>query len=226
MAILKIKDEDGVIIEVPAIRGPQGPTGSTGPIGPAGPRGQSGVYVGSGEMPDDCNVQVSPVEWVTVVKQQIVDPEDIGDGVGAANLSWSAPLIAGYTYRVTINDKVYLCKAYNVKVSGDPDYKAVGIGAEGLVVSEIPGAIVSGTGDFDKDFGILYDGEGFALYTKEINTYEVWVTNNSVTAALRVKDATGNVILVPAVGLPKVEMTATHDDGTTSTFVLYGEVNG
>ena len=36
------------------IRGPRGATGAQGP------RGSSGVYVGSGEMPADCNVQIDP----------------------------------------------------------------------------------------------------------------------------------------------------------------------
>lgn len=31
-----------------------------GPQGPQGDRGNSGVYIGAGEMPDDCNVQIDP----------------------------------------------------------------------------------------------------------------------------------------------------------------------
>lgn len=46
--------------------GPQGPAGADGPAGPTGatgPRGEqgvSGVYVGSGEMPEGYNVQIDP----------------------------------------------------------------------------------------------------------------------------------------------------------------------
>lgn len=49
--------------------GPQGPRGDTGATGPQGPRGDtgatgpqgiSGVYVGSGEMPEGYNVQIDP----------------------------------------------------------------------------------------------------------------------------------------------------------------------
>ena len=38
-------------------QGPQGPKGDKGDIGPVGP---SGVYVGTGDMPEDCNVQIDP----------------------------------------------------------------------------------------------------------------------------------------------------------------------
>lgn len=41
-------------------QGPKGDTGDTGPQGPKGDTGSSGVYVGSGDMPDDCNVQIDP----------------------------------------------------------------------------------------------------------------------------------------------------------------------
>jgi hypothetical protein len=41
-------------------QGPAGETGAVGPQGPAGERGPSGVYVGSGEMPENCNVQIDP----------------------------------------------------------------------------------------------------------------------------------------------------------------------
>lgn len=40
--------------------GPQGPQGPAGQKGDAGPRGESGVYVGSGDMPDGYNVQIDP----------------------------------------------------------------------------------------------------------------------------------------------------------------------
>lgn len=48
MAILKIRNKDGVMVPVPAIVGPQGPSGN------------SGVYVGSGDMPEGYNVQIDP----------------------------------------------------------------------------------------------------------------------------------------------------------------------
>lgn len=42
------------------IKGEQGAKGEKGDKGDKGDRGASGVYVGSGDMPDDCNVQIDP----------------------------------------------------------------------------------------------------------------------------------------------------------------------
>lgn len=41
-------------------QGPAGPQGAQGIRGEKGDTGKSGVYVGSGEMPDDCDVQIDP----------------------------------------------------------------------------------------------------------------------------------------------------------------------
>lgn len=40
--------------------GPQGLKGDTGEAGPKGDAGVSGVYVGSGDMPDGYNIQIDP----------------------------------------------------------------------------------------------------------------------------------------------------------------------
>ena len=48
--ILEITDKDGTY-ESPNIRGARGAQGE---------RGASGVYVGSGDMPEDCNIQIDP----------------------------------------------------------------------------------------------------------------------------------------------------------------------
>ena len=42
MAILRVKNENGEWIDVPAIVGPEGPQGDTGPMGPEGPQGPKG----------------------------------------------------------------------------------------------------------------------------------------------------------------------------------------
>jgi len=44
----------------PGPQGDIGPQGEQGPQGEPGEPGVSGVYVGSGDMPDDCNVQIDP----------------------------------------------------------------------------------------------------------------------------------------------------------------------
>jgi hypothetical protein len=63
MSILRIRDDNGNIVEIPALRGPQGPQGIQGEQGPQGIQGEqghSGVYVGSGDMPDGYDVQIDP----------------------------------------------------------------------------------------------------------------------------------------------------------------------
>ena len=41
-AILKVRQEDGTIVEIPAIIGPKGPEGPQGPQGPQGEQGPAG----------------------------------------------------------------------------------------------------------------------------------------------------------------------------------------
>jgi len=52
--ILRVRDEQGNIKEITAIIGKKGDKGDKGD------KGASGVYVGSGDMPEDCNVQIDP----------------------------------------------------------------------------------------------------------------------------------------------------------------------
>lgn len=62
MAILKIRNENGEMVPVPAL------------VGPKGDPGQSGVYVGPGEMPEGCNVQIDPdAEGEELATKQYVD---------------------------------------------------------------------------------------------------------------------------------------------------------
>lgn len=63
MSILRIRDDNGNIVEIPALRGPQGPQGIQGEQGPQGiqgEQGRSGIYIGAGDMPDDYDVQIDP----------------------------------------------------------------------------------------------------------------------------------------------------------------------
>lgn len=59
MAILKIKDENGTYITIPAITGASGQTGAVGPMGPAGPAGKDGTNIEvSDTQPTDENVEI------------------------------------------------------------------------------------------------------------------------------------------------------------------------
>lgn len=61
MAILKIKDESGNICSIPSIKGDKGDPGN------------SGVYVGSGKMPEGYNIQIDPNGYVDINEQEISD---------------------------------------------------------------------------------------------------------------------------------------------------------
>lgn len=59
MVILKIKDENGTYITIPAITGANGQTGAVGPMGPAGPAGKDGTNIEvSDTQPTDENVEI------------------------------------------------------------------------------------------------------------------------------------------------------------------------
>lgn len=61
MPVLRLKDENGNVFDVPAL------------IGPQGERGDSGVYIGSGAMPDDCNLQIDPDSKPYDVERMVAD---------------------------------------------------------------------------------------------------------------------------------------------------------
>lgn len=59
------------------VPGERGPQGEPGVQGEPGERGASGVYVGSGEMPADCNVQIDPSGDTAVIpKEEWIDIAD------------------------------------------------------------------------------------------------------------------------------------------------------
>lgn len=65
MAILRVRDDKGNIIDIPAIKGDKGEKGETGTVGfdeltQEQIESLTGVYVGAGEMPQHCNVQIDP----------------------------------------------------------------------------------------------------------------------------------------------------------------------
>lgn len=67
MSLLKIRNEHGEIVEIPALKGNKGD------------KGDSGVYVGSGNIPDGYNVQIDPAgEIPDLATKEYVDIK-IGD---------------------------------------------------------------------------------------------------------------------------------------------------
>lgn len=64
MAILRVKDENGNTIDIPAIVGPQGPQGPQGPEGPQGPAGPAGEGGTGGGLPSEY-VYADNSAWVS-----------------------------------------------------------------------------------------------------------------------------------------------------------------
>lgn len=68
-SILKIRDKNGNVIQIPAIRGSKGDKGDKGDRGDRGDSGNSGVYtLAEGETIADAP------EWATVVVDPYADP--------------------------------------------------------------------------------------------------------------------------------------------------------
>ena len=135
MAIIKIRDADGNVREILAIKGDKGDKGDFEDLTPEqkaslkgdkGDRGNSGVYLGSGDMPDDCNVQIDPNGKVTMLEQIINRVvEKIEDSL-KNKPSVSNALKSNKTGEVvSIDDVSPIVHRLDVKVSGVEDVSAV-----------------------------------------------------------------------------------------------------
>lgn len=65
MVILKVRDKNGNLVEIPAIIGPRGPRGETGATGPQGERGETGPAGPQGETGPAGVTPVSGVDYFT-----------------------------------------------------------------------------------------------------------------------------------------------------------------
>jgi hypothetical protein len=108
-SILQIRDANGNIIDIPALQGNDGYTPQKGidyfdgekgdpftydDFTPEqlealrGERGHSGVYIGSGDMPDDCNVQINPDGIVTELLPEVTSDNN-GSFLRVINGEWT-----------------------------------------------------------------------------------------------------------------------------------------
>lgn len=88
-------------------RGPKGDQGAQGPTGPQGPQGVSGVYVGSGDMPDGYDIQIDPSGTFTPVgtgdmAKSVYDTDDNGIVDNAEKLGGKEP--AYYATETAVSD--------------------------------------------------------------------------------------------------------------------------
>lgn len=190
--------------------------------GPVGPKGVSGVYVGSGDMPDGYNVQVDPdaggeVETPIVVAHKVATEypdEDWTDFAYGELIGNFAAIEAGRTYRITFEGEVYECVAYKAtEREGDGIY--ICLGNEDWAAIELPEIILHGGGN-NEPFGIVYasDLDGVAtIYLAEPGLYSVEISGVTDAAILRVRDADGNVTDIPAIVGPRGEPGPKGDTG-------------
>ena len=106
-AILKVKDQDGNIIPIRAIKGPKGDTGATGATGPKGDTGATGPKGDTGKSAYEIAVEngateKTEAEWLATLKPYNVKypfvtvADSSSDGTGTLNSS----LISGGVYLV------------------------------------------------------------------------------------------------------------------------------
>ena len=102
MSVLKIKDNKGNFIPIHAIKGERGP---------------SGVYIGSGEMPEDCNVKIDPDGIVQLYNPDIkTENMTIPVGVDENGKLWANKAIEPSIEYV---DKSYVDDLFNSIVNGN-----------------------------------------------------------------------------------------------------------
>ena len=70
-----------------------------GPQGPQGDRGNSGVYIGSGDMPADCSVQIDPNGDALTVEEIAADAID--DNAVSSTKTWSSEKISDFVGEIT-----------------------------------------------------------------------------------------------------------------------------
>ena len=99
-----------------SLQGPAGEPGPQGEQGKPGPRGESGVYVGSGSMPEDCNVQVDPdgeaIDIQAIIDEALQTAQESGafkgekgdDGAYVVSMEKTAQAGTTSTYTITMSD--------------------------------------------------------------------------------------------------------------------------
>ena len=153
------------------------------------------------------------VESEIVVERTSVNASYDGESING-ELHAKSELIAGKTYKVTFNGEEYECVACHPQSENGRIYEDyVVIGNYDHYDQANPGCVSFGNGE---PFAIdQYDGNT-TLYVSAEDDYEVEVAKETVTIKPEYMEAI-------KAALPTVEMVATFEDGTTTTYKLYGE---
>lgn len=108
-SIMTIRDKEGNIIDIPVLQGPAGPIG---PEGPEGPKGDTGIYVGTGDMPEGYDIQIDtngePIPMIPTPTDEdigkiLVVNEDKEFIFGADNSSITADKVTEGTFAGQVN---------------------------------------------------------------------------------------------------------------------------
>ena len=158
------------------------------------------------------------VESEIVVERTSVNASYDGESING-ELHAKSELIAGKTYKVTFNGEVYECIACHPQNDSDDGTNGV-VYDDYVVIGNydhfrwvLPECVQFGNGE---PFAIdQYDGNT-TLYVSAEDDYEVEVAKETVTIKPEYMEAI-------KAALPTVEMVATFEDGTTTTYKLYGE---
>ncbi|MBQ3543567.1 MAG: tyrosine-protein phosphatase [Lachnospiraceae bacterium] len=195
--VLRIRDKDGNMVDVPAIRGRDGKNG------------KSGVYVGSGDMPDDCNVQID-ISGEILTKEELMgipgdsyvltdsDKLEIAEMINEATII-EAPKVVNSISEMTDTNKSYVLTSTGtvwsntkVKVETEKYIEESVISSSGneayidKCVSTAVGFISNKTGYVTSPFIDLlkYSDDSTNVKSVEIslNGNKQWIYENSSTA--------------------------------------------
>ena len=110
MSVLKIKNENGEWVGVPAIQGPQGPQGETGaqgltgPKGEPGPQGLPGSEGPQGPKGNDGHTPVKGTDyWTAADKQEIINEVKEGLSLNSYALKSEIPDVTQFQTEDEVN---------------------------------------------------------------------------------------------------------------------------
>jgi hypothetical protein len=146
MSILKVKNELGQWVGIPAVKGD------------TGPRGVSGVYVGNGTMPEGYNVQIDPDGTIPAIENgsifdTVIETQADFDSMTAAEnwngaenilLACDLTLTAGFTAPATVKSIVGLPSTIIFTIAGDHDDTAT-LYCSGASIKNINFRVTKGT---------------------------------------------------------------------------------
>ena len=252
MSVLKIRDENGNIIEIPAFKGEKGDKGDKGENGKDGvtpeidqtynPKSENaqsgravaealeemsgpGIYVGSGEMPDDCNVQIDTDGSFDFEVDQNYKPNSVNPQSGIA----VAEAINSITEKYELIAEITLGEDSAISLEFDTPMKSVIITSDYIAAesgtyywtlndkyssnSIIPAGSPSTSLSNTRYTVEIYFDKGI-LYSKTYKAQNVYLTSNCIYSV------NTNAMTSAITYINKLKSTCKHLAG--SKFSVYG----